>query len=540
MARQRRLGQLRHPLRTLPWLAGAIALTAFSAPRAPQAGLDPSCTAGINIASSARLRFGPKILMTFGPWGFLDTPMITDWSRFFAGVLFSVAAVTALFVAIYSCLRRVLIPPVAAPATFALISAVSLSVNAGLWWCCASAIFALSALAVRHGPRMRGWIDAWPGAALAGFGTLMLQVKFSDGLVILALGGVVTIAASSPRSLVRNLVVAVPLLVLTFALAWLLAGQSLRDIPVWLLGSWEITLGYSQAMADRPPDYYLRYALAAVLTLVAVALAVQASRGRDRAARIGIALVVVVTLEFGLKHGFTRDDAGHEVSFFLLAGGVLLWLASRLRRPALAFTAAALALVQIPHGFQQFDLHRTRAQWSTSVQALLDQDYGTRLQAQARAEARGHYQLPPSMINAARGHPVSVDPWEAALPWAYSLDWNPTPVFQSYAAYTPALDRINAEAIITAPQDQIVLRHRTQAIDERNPAWETPRYLLALACNYHPTLSDPTWTMLIHTHGRCSNPRTIETRVISARQTVPTPPVGPDHVLITRFTPAPA
>jgi hypothetical protein len=52
-------------------------------------------------------------------------------------------------------------------------------------------------------------------------------------------------------------------------------------------------------------------------------------------------------------------------------------------------------------------------------------------------------------------------------------DWRPAPVFQSYAAFIPALDRLDAEHYESARAADLVLLN-FPAIDGRHPFLETP------------------------------------------------------------------
>ncbi|MDR2058321.1 MAG: hypothetical protein LBP83_08620, partial [Dysgonamonadaceae bacterium] len=52
--------------------------------------------------------------------------------------------------------------------------------------------------------------------------------------------------------------------------------------------------------------------------------------------------------------------------------------------------------------------------------------------------------LPSEFLQQAANKRVDVFPYDIALLYAYDLNWSPRPVFQSYSAYTPVLDQINA------------------------------------------------------------------------------------------------
>jgi hypothetical protein len=83
---------------------------------------------------------------------------------------------------------------------------------------------------------------------------------------------------------------------------------------------------------------------------------------------------------------------------------------------------------------------------------------------------------------------------EASAVWVYGWKWRPLPVFQTYQANTPPLDRLNAR-VLTDPKraPEVVLSQNT-AIDGRVPRWTPPESLLALVCQYSPVESGGGWT----------------------------------------------
>jgi hypothetical protein len=73
-------------------------------------------------------------------------------------------------------------------------------------------------------------------------------------------------------------------------------------------------------------------------------------------------------------------------------------------------------------------------------------------------------------------------PVELAIILANRLPWTPLPVFQGYSAYTPALDRLNRQALAAHGATKILYRY--EAIDGRYPFSEMPATIADLACRY--------------------------------------------------------
>jgi hypothetical protein len=517
----------------LLWLAATVALGATGNTGVPEDGLDPSWQVAINIGALQNRRFGRDLLFTYGPWGYLDHPLLLSAWQFALGILFATAATTAVFCATYVCLKRTWSAGIAGAVACALTVAMPFG-EPGLRFLCAALVFAVLTLE-RAGVTRSRWRDAWPTALLAAFAAFIVQVKFSEGVALLAVAGIVAVSVRSLRALAVNAVASAVAFTVTFALSWLVAGQRLGDIVPWLYYSRDIANGYQEAMAIERVDNVLGYVLAALLAIVAVTVAIRMARRYRGPVGLGVVLLVVAMLEFGFKHGFTRHDA-HEASFFTIAGFVLVALGSHARRPVAVLVTAALAVALTPGKLGHFDPFLARDRWRASAEDILNHNYRVKMLDIGKDSARRKYQLPASIIGEVSGHPVSVDPWEATLPWAYSMNWNPVPVFQTYSAYTSSLDALNARAIVAAPSDQVVLRQDGTFIDSRNNRWDSPRYLLALACNYTVGVNEQLWSVLRHGENRCSESRNVQIRKVNPGEVVETPTVGPNEILVARFT----
>lgn len=519
-----------------PWFAFAMALGGAIPPTPPMPGLDPSWITAINVGWATHRRFGHDLLFTYGPWGFLDVPLTTSRGGLVLAAVFAATASAALFWMCLVYLRQLLGPEVAAPAAFLATTLVAAN-DPGSRLICAALLAAFTEFRRRTTGAGNWRRDATLVATLAALGAFLLQVKFPQGIAVLALAVVLAATVGSIAGMIRSLVLGGAATILVTLIAWRAAHQDVDDLLSWLHGSWQLTAGYSGAMAIEANG---RRA-GAILYLLVALLVVVTARGIARMARlhpktvaIGEVLVALIMVEYGFKSGFTRADPGHAPTFFLVIGFVLLAAAWHFPRPTVPIFAGLLSLILAGNGIPGLTLMFRGM--SVAHIAASGKSQKVDLEA-ARLAAQDSYQLPASIRDGLQGHPVTVDPWEATLPWAYSLDWSPVPVFQAYSAFTADLDAINARAISHAPADQRVLRDALQVIDGRNPRWETPQYLLALTCNYQVIHSAGTWTVLHHGGNRCSSPRVLSTRPIDAGETVEVPSVGGNSIVLARFTP---
>jgi hypothetical protein len=138
---------------------------------------------------------------------------------------------------------------------------------------------------------------------------------------------------------------------------------------------------------------------------------------------------------------------------------------------------------------------------------------------EARAQLVAGYGLDPPTLAALQGKRVQIDPWEAAIAWAYELDWSPVPVFQNYVAYTRKLDELNAEAIEDPDGPQVILRQNpgnpalwgARSVEGRMPAWDPPEQNFATACNFVAVHTTPAWQVLTRVDDRCGELEPIST-----------------------------
>lgn len=495
----------------------------------PESGLDPSFVTGINVASATGMHFGRDIIGTYGPLGFLDFTQSLGRHQVMLSMAFALTATAALWTVVYSGIasrtRRI---------TAAVISTVLVGVVSGAASYSLLIVVSASIMALLFIKSEGSGLPSWTPPAVSAVAAILLQVKFSEGVVLMAIAGLCSIFSPS-RTLRRSIESALAFCA-AFTVTWALVGQSFGDVRSWLSGSLDVALGYSEAMATEIKPNVLSYLMAIFLAIAVVTLTMRWTATETRRARIGILLVVLCLLGFSFKQGFTRHDA-HDQMFFVVTAALLATLLASAKRPQAVMGLLAVSLVFASGGWSRFNPIFAREAWKTNLQLLVDHDSQQLSLQQAALAARSKYSLPAAIVSSAKGHPVSVDPWEATLAWAYDFNWHPVPIFQAYGAYTAKLDQINADAIVSAPPDQVVIRALPRAIDGRNPMWETPRYLLAIACNYAIGPSDDKWMSLHKGAQSCSALSEISTIKVATGRQVTLPDVPDGQILVGHFTP---
>ena len=528
-----------HVLVALPCLLATLMLTLPLGAPAPIPGLDPSWRLVLNTASD--MQFGRDIVFTYGPWGFLDTPLITSRATYALALLVRACVITALWVVSVRGLTQRWPLWFAAPVVSVFVVLVASSDMSTLVVAVAAQYVLWCALAQSRPEQPRA--DLIRVAGLAALAGLMLQVKFSNGLAVGALAALALVSTVGLRGRRRVLTAwgcaAVSFLGVLCA-AWLARGQSLANLGSWARGSLELTAGYPEAMSFEFPEPSMAgYVMAVLLGLLAVAAALPRLLELRLRHAIGTLLVLAVAGGFAFKSAFTRHDGFHEGVYFVIVGALFLVLVGTSRAGSwLAATGAILATTMAVSTLPTAPGPSTAAnRWRADASVMTSRDHQVDLLSAARAAMTVSHQVPESLLGQVQRKPVSIDPYESSVAWAYRLNWRPVPVFQLYAAYTPALDRLNATALREAPARQQVLRHEFPYTDGRNPMWDSPLYHLALGCNYRTVAAEASWTLLAKHRNRCGQPESLGREHVAAQSRVEVPPSSGNDILLARFTP---
>lgn len=517
------------------WALGSLValLTWRFAFVAPIPSLDGSWSAGLSMAIKQGLDFGSDVVFTYGPLGFLHAPDVWFGDlavlAFLYGAGLYVAICTSLVWALRRSLGWVAAALVSLLAMMLMPSFDQVIILAAIW-----SLAILSPEPARF-PRL---ILVIGGSLFAAVETLF---KVSNGPLVFLLCAIALFGARVQR---RGLALFGGLYVAALLLLWLVTGQSVSELPGYLRNSFEVVAGYGGAMAlDGAPSWQLPVAIGA---LVAVAAASAGGAYRDgRARSCAVAVTAIVAFAF-YKENFIRSDVNHTAIYF--ASVCILWLVipwSLARRGALAGALAlgAISLHAAPQSGANLDLIANVKLATEQARTLLSSGRRQDLTLAGRTYSKATYRLDPETLAELRGHTTSIDPWDIGVAYTYDLDWSPLPVIQSYVAYTPHLDGLNADFLEGAGAPQRILRENTNLIhpgfptgtlDDRFPGWDPPRQARETLCHYAPLRTTPRWQVLGRVSDRCGPPRPAGTVEAAFDESVDVPAPGPGELVFAR------
>ena len=438
--------------------------------------LDPPWHIGLAAALAQHLQFGPQYLFTYGPLGFLHLSMVyptaalTATAALVPAALYICYPVAMLLFA--NLVRRTAhagrvegLAILVGTALVALWTDIATDAGTGLELVC---LVGLATCLLRPTSRAVPYLAVGTGIGLAFealFKVDLLYVAIAD-LLILTLG--VWLLPRRPLHVVGLAWVG---LVFGYVAFWVGTGQQLSNLPSFWIGSWEISSGYSAAMS-------LATQWKAVLGIAILALAgvgfpvVLRSWRRWRLSPQELLIALSVPWLFvSWKDGLVRIAGGelaNERALALLAAVMgVAWLGTlmspNLRSrftlgPAMTccLCAGVVVLVFNPAEYQSWILTQIAHQPATTSASAAGPDY-----------------IPASVVAGLRGQTVNALPWDISLVVDNHLKWDPLPEAQTYSAYTPYLDHLDA-AQLASPRGASRLVISLLDIDGRYLLWDPP------------------------------------------------------------------
>lgn len=491
-------------------------------PTMPSRGIDPSYAFAMNQAVARHLSFGREIVFTYGPYASICTrtydPAI-DRRMVLGSLLLGVCYVTGVLFLARGQRRYLIVILLLFFATFGSGELFLLSYPLLLVLCVLKQVGSgdsgkATVLSWRQLPVV---IVMWSALGLLPVvkGTLLLPFAAS-------------VAVSSALLLYRAHFTQALLVLLTPIAAslgfWIIAGQSLADIPGFLRGMASLTSGFTEAMslpwAILPG--IAGDALVGVFLLLSALIFVSVSRspGLARSSKWALGLVCTVFLLVAFKHGFVVPmnvwTAFASLAVYTLIIGflhvdkVVVWSLS----VAILLTAATSIIrdpVLVEQVHQRFGVGTSwkrgsgrrdvlifcmqrlagaasratyKSVWRTYSRAwkglssrATEPDYPESQFVAAKANIRDEYALP-----ALKGTTDFYE-YDQSVLLASDNTWNPRPIIQSYSAYTPALASLNEQHLRGRDAPDWVL-FDLQTIDGRLPSLDDGLSWPAMLDNY--------------------------------------------------------
>jgi len=471
-----------------------LVLVRFTPPRAERSiKLDDSWQQAFTYFHSHGYQAGLDYVFTYGPLAYLEIGSFAEdqiWERVLAWQLGFGSLVALLVVALA---RR--IPSRTGRGLFTLLCLLAAQVSES-WWSLVLACVCVWLLddAARSRARLALGLSVLATVSLVKYPYFVLAV-----LVVIAVATVWT------RERGRSAALLVPAgFVALLVAAWLAAGQRLDGFPRYVATSNELTRGYAQAMHLPAPAYALVLACIAGASSL-VWFGAWACANPRAPARLLFATVIAAATFLAYKSSFVLYD--RDGAYFLFAGAaVLLPLTFRVHAPRwtsawwpragsmLSGVSIACALLGAPSVLDGVDrwprqeLLDIGLRCADSLSCLTNLPAFEREQLHAAAENAELHALPRSKVLVGT-RPIDFFGVHQALLLQAGYDYRPRPVFQTYAAFTPALMELN-RSFYESERAPAFAAINLQPFPRHLPTMEDGLALQSLVRRYEPVLSE--------------------------------------------------
>ena len=349
------------------------------------------------------------------------------------------------------------------------------------------------------------------------FGLVTLSALSLGKFVLFLLSSVVAFFCEIRQRAVSHKILFSPILIflLAYCFGWIIARQSLMNLPRYIFSSLQIAVGYNESMAITGDvnETLLSVFLLILLFTILVEIA------RYTKERIQI-LVFATGLLLAWKQGFTRQD-NHTVIFFGYALVFVLLLVvyfgygsrqSRLEYPAtsrifgvsavlICIIGSIIGIFRSPWSaliFQK-EPHRmllSAPRWKiisnlriltlpVAVKASLDRQ---------EEEMEKKWRLPFTSFRVGNST-IDTMSYQQGFVLLNRMNWRPRPVFQSYSAYTQYLAKRNADFFRGSSAPEYLL-YKSQPLDNRLPATEDGLALFEILRRYVPDSAEQSFLLL--------------------------------------------
>jgi hypothetical protein len=404
---------------------------------------------------------------------------------------------------------------------------VPLAVAFGLWFLRAPSPWTRAGI-VLGAAVLRGGPDGYAFVAIVVLAGLWLQRPLRHDLGWLALvslliwvvglikftffvhGAAAAAAMCLRRGQIRgwsHAVAAVCVVLATLGAAWLLAGQRLGDLPIWIDHSWQVAKGYGEAMSVEVAPAVLTVGVGLLLGVLVLRASYWLGTRATRRAWVWEGLLAA-TVVIAFKASFTRHG-GSSAFYYVVACVPFLPVLDRAQASAVsarvgraarwlraALTVAILGAVwhrmQVIHHVSLLHVHAPLARCLTTAAENLRYVSSPRAWRSAVEAVEEHRAraFAPSRTRARVGQ-GSIDVLTAhqAIAIYGGFHWRPRPVIQSYSAYTPRLLELN-RAFFAGPSAPDFVLYEPDNLDDRFPTQEDGPALLEILHRYRAVGSE--------------------------------------------------
>ncbi len=470
-------------------------------------GLDSSWVFATNYFAHSHFKFGPDIIFTYGPLGFLYLPEMI-------GQNIPIALV------VRGCIWLLLFGKIAAMyrGGFDRIACILLLVSLLL----AQSLLTVDYMAgitgllflVSRGPEQQSFTNTTlPLSLLAAVAFLTKTSIYAMLMMSVTAYFLFTYIEARKRPSGAS-ILRVGCVVLTPFIAYLVYNPSLQGLWAYIVSGADVANGYSEAMSTLglpPRDYFF------ISLLIALLLGLIAYSVWRRWMPWGHAACIVAGFYVGLKHGIVRADGHLAITYafavVLFAIVILNWNRQIAARATAVVGWAAVCIVSLI-GLNLYSPVFAADHWNATsrIDRVGDLFQWTQSMAALAAESASNVRidrLPDALLARIQHSPITIFPTELTYAQANDLNLLPLYTLQSYSAYTHRLDLLTADHVRKSPADTRLLMEWND-IDGRHPLLDVPATWMAIYSGFQADLAESKFLLL----KKRQNPKDIQFKPI--------------------------
>jgi hypothetical protein len=494
----------------------------------PGVGLDASWAHALSMAHASDQVFGRDVAFTFGPLGYLYYPvpgLVEPFPAFACGwiVQFLFLCGVLLTGRALGVSLRALVVWFVLTGTMVLTSLPFERMQLSFL---SLAIAAVSFRGERGGQVKSGLIVVLGVAA-----GLMLLFKTNEGVAACVLFYVLLLDPVKELNLLWRTTWRYAFLPpIALVLGFIVVERNVTALWGYLKISLQIVLGYSEAMAMPGTSYQLYLA---IFSFIVLGFVIPLLADNRAALAKGFACALVTSF-FAFKSGTVRQDDGHAGMLhakFAVASLFLLVCVKtvRDRRMIVTYAVSSFCFQTLmyreifPRHWESVVRRATLMETAANLSENLHISATWARDSAASRDQMAQLHLDAPVLDAVRGGTVDDVPIELDYVDANGLRWRPRPIIQSYSAYTPALDELNARHLVSAESADYILMQWTD-IDGRQPLLDDAASWRALFDRYDVKLQHSDSLVLQRRRaGRYLAPRFLESSQATWRRNIAIP-----------------
>jgi len=434
--------------------------------------LDASWVRALNMAVKNNTVFGSGIVFTYGPLAYLSTRN-TQYIPNLYLLIADIFLCSCFYYLIHNYISK-------NKGWFALLFVAIFYYKGAEFASCLFIFFIFFAI-LNLQNKFRSYFEV---VCCAVCGVLVFFVKINYGLIAMPI-----IAAILVYLIIYNRKMFLAFFTVLFLVFNIICLKVNVDIIHYIKYSLPMISGYAEAMQVEidPNSTPVRSAIILFLLFLFITGLHIKNNWSVRAARLGsivFSLFILLVFYLAFKNGFTRAD-GHTFGFFLIMPVLTIFSLFLLgfgdRKWAKAVCIGVIFLsdlnVELPHGSEgQGFLNKVTFFYCRNY-------FKTMFEKQEDIMDANNLKLPDSKLQEIGNATIDILPIDVSILHLNNLNYYPRPIMQSYSAYKPVLDSLNANHFYK-PQRPELAMIKMGFIDNRYVCWDESLTKAVLHLNY--------------------------------------------------------